>query len=190
MNIVACDGLKFVATAEGAFAGSGFVAQVRKSITPSNATNKNISWKSDNARVATVDQNGKVTAIYEEEYTHVGLVDEVKKLDDLDIPEQNGNQVKLNNLILTERYTVTIPAYEAGNVGARVSSINTNVYKTGYKAVDVIIDTNTGTAYLNANAMFATEEHATVTVSAYRTIAGAMDAAKTIGFTVVYLKNS
>ncbi len=32
-------------------------------ITPSNATNKNISWKSDNARVATVDQNGKVTAV-------------------------------------------------------------------------------------------------------------------------------
>ena len=39
MNIVACDGLKFVATAEGAFAGCGFVAQVRKPITlPSYVT--------------------------------------------------------------------------------------------------------------------------------------------------------
>ena len=32
-------------------------------IAPSNATNKNISWKSDNVGVATVDQNGNVTAI-------------------------------------------------------------------------------------------------------------------------------
>ena len=32
-------------------------------ITPSNATNKDISWKSDNSGVATVDQNGNVTAV-------------------------------------------------------------------------------------------------------------------------------
>lgn len=32
-------------------------------IAPSNATNKNISWKSDNVGAATVDQNGNVTAI-------------------------------------------------------------------------------------------------------------------------------
>ena len=32
-------------------------------IAPSNATNKNISWKSDNALVASVDQNGTITAI-------------------------------------------------------------------------------------------------------------------------------
>ena len=32
-------------------------------ISPSNATNKKISWKSDNTGVATVDQNGNVTAI-------------------------------------------------------------------------------------------------------------------------------
>ena len=32
-------------------------------IAPSNATNKAITWESNNTSVATVDQNGKVTAI-------------------------------------------------------------------------------------------------------------------------------
>ena len=34
-------------------------------VEPSNATNKNVTWQSDNANVATVDANGKVTAVGE-----------------------------------------------------------------------------------------------------------------------------
>lgn len=41
---------------------SGKICQLRASISPSNATNKNILWKSSNSAVAKVDSNGKVTA--------------------------------------------------------------------------------------------------------------------------------
>ena len=36
-------------------------------VSPENANNKNVSWKSDDTAVATVDQNGKVTAVGEGE---------------------------------------------------------------------------------------------------------------------------
>ena len=40
----------------------GDVVTLTATISPSNATNKTLSWKSDNTTVATVDDNGKVTA--------------------------------------------------------------------------------------------------------------------------------
>lgn len=36
---------------------------IKASISPANATNKTLTWKSSNPTVATVDQNGKVTAV-------------------------------------------------------------------------------------------------------------------------------
>ena len=38
---------------------------LKATVTPSNATNKTVSWSSSNASVASVDQNGKVTAVME-----------------------------------------------------------------------------------------------------------------------------
>lgn len=43
----------------------GYTKMLFASILPSNATNKNITWKSDNPSVVTVDTNGKITAIGE-----------------------------------------------------------------------------------------------------------------------------
>ena len=40
----------------------GGTATLTATITPSNATNQNVTWSSDNESVATVDTNGKVTA--------------------------------------------------------------------------------------------------------------------------------
>ena len=41
----------------------GGTATLTATITPSNATNQNVTWSSDNESVATVDTNGKVTAV-------------------------------------------------------------------------------------------------------------------------------
>ena len=43
----------------------GETATLRATINPTNATNKNVTWKSDNTQIATVDTAGKVTAIKE-----------------------------------------------------------------------------------------------------------------------------
>ena len=39
--------------------------KLKVTITPSNASNKNVTWKSSNSKVATVDKNGNVKAIAE-----------------------------------------------------------------------------------------------------------------------------
>ena len=38
----------------------GATVSLTATVNPSNATNKNVTWKSSNTKVATVDQNGKV----------------------------------------------------------------------------------------------------------------------------------
>ncbi len=43
----------------------GETATLTATINPTNATNKNVTWKSDNTQIATVDTAGKVTAIKE-----------------------------------------------------------------------------------------------------------------------------
>lgn len=42
---------------------TGKTAQLKATVVPANATNKTTSWSSDNTAVATVDSNGKVTAV-------------------------------------------------------------------------------------------------------------------------------
>lgn len=41
----------------------GATGQLTATVTPSNASNKAVSWSSDNTEVATVDSSGKVTAV-------------------------------------------------------------------------------------------------------------------------------
>lgn len=43
----------------------GETATLTATINPTNATNKNVTWKSDNTQIATVDTAGKITAIKE-----------------------------------------------------------------------------------------------------------------------------
>ena len=44
---------------------AGFTDQLTATVTPSDASNKSVSWESDNTLVATVDDNGLVTAVAE-----------------------------------------------------------------------------------------------------------------------------
>ena len=43
----------------------GATAQLTATVEPNNATNKNVTWSSDKPEIATVDNNGKVTAVME-----------------------------------------------------------------------------------------------------------------------------
>ena len=53
----------------------GGTATLAATITPSNATNQNVTWSSDNESVATVDQNGRVTAVAQGGATITAAVD-------------------------------------------------------------------------------------------------------------------
>ena len=91
----------------------GESATLKLTITPSNATNKTITWTSSNSKVATVDKNGKVIAIGNgsaiitaESYkglttkTYVNVVDEVLireiLLDKTRLNMTEGNSATLN----------------------------------------------------------------------------------------------
>ncbi|MDR2969898.1 MAG: Ig-like domain-containing protein [Tannerellaceae bacterium] len=50
-------------SAAGATLQTGMTLQLTATVSPNNATNKNVSWTSSNTSVATVDTNGKVTAV-------------------------------------------------------------------------------------------------------------------------------
>ena len=44
---------------------TGKTATLTATVTPENATNKAVTWKSSDDTIATVDNNGKVTAVKE-----------------------------------------------------------------------------------------------------------------------------
>ena len=53
----------------------GDTVQLTATVEPSNATNKGVTWKSSNDTIATVDNNGKVTAVKEGTATITATVD-------------------------------------------------------------------------------------------------------------------
>ncbi|MDO5114813.1 MAG: Ig-like domain-containing protein [Synergistaceae bacterium] len=60
---IAVTGVTLSSTELNLTAGSSNTAQLTATVLPAGATNRNVSWSSDNSAVATVDANGLVTAI-------------------------------------------------------------------------------------------------------------------------------
>ncbi|MFC2580347.1 MAG: Ig-like domain-containing protein [Bacteroidota bacterium] len=60
-------GVKLSETTKSIVVGSEFVLTV--TVAPANATNKEVTWTSDKAYIATVDNNGKVKGVKEGEAT-------------------------------------------------------------------------------------------------------------------------
>ena len=72
---------------------------------PENATNKNITWKSSNASVATVDENGLVTAVSEGETTITVTTEEGKLIATCTVTV-NGITTGINDVITKTVFSI------------------------------------------------------------------------------------
>ncbi len=131
---------KFTITASSKTINIGEKYAIIYSITPNNATNQKISWKSSNSKVATVDSNGIVTGIKEGNTTITGTTEDGNKTASIILtvikPYVSVSSVKLNKTSgtkllnssnLTVQLTPTISPSNATNKNVTWSSSNTNV---------------------------------------------------------------
>ncbi|WP_462426211.1 Ig-like domain-containing protein [Anaerotignum lactatifermentans] len=116
-------------------------------VTPANATNKNVTWSSDNEAVATVDQNGTVTA-------------------------RNGGQAIITVTTADGSKTATCTVNVRVHIGVPVQSVGLNktelaleVGKTG--TLEAIVEpsdaTNKNVTWSSSNPEFATVDNGVVT---------------------------
>ena len=104
-------------------------------VNPEDATNKNLSWSSDNAPVATVDENGKVTGFTVGAATITVTTADGGKTDECIVSVENASVtgVSLNKTALTlttgqfETLTATISPPSAPNKNVSWASSNTDV---------------------------------------------------------------
>ena len=116
----------------------GYSTDLKATINPSNATNKNVTWKSSNTKVAKVDSKGKVTAVGAGSATITVTTIDGKKRATCKVTVSNPILVKsvtLNRTSLTlikgksETLKATINPSDATNKNVKWKSSNTNVVK-------------------------------------------------------------
>ena len=115
----------------------GETATLTATVEPDNATNKNVTWSSDNADVATVDQTGKVTAEGAGTATITVTTEDGGKTATCTVTVRAANVpvtgVTLNKTNLTlqekasETLTATVVPAEATNKNVTWTSSNANV---------------------------------------------------------------
>ena len=103
-------------------------------VTPSNATNKNVTWKSSNDAIATVDANGKVTAVAKGTATITVTTEDGGFTDTCNV-EVKGYTVTLEGLNI-------IPAQATIEVGDTIQYEVELVYSDGTRQNIVASDVN------------------------------------------------
>lgn len=103
-------------------------------VNPSNATNKKVTWKSSNTKVATVDNNGKVTAVAKGTATITATTEDGKKTDTcnvtVNVPVTGASLDKTSASVVvgkTCQLSVTVKPSDASNKNVIWSSSNTSV---------------------------------------------------------------
>ena len=122
----------------------GETTTLQATITPDNATNKNISWSSENENIASVDDNGEVTAQGAGETTIIVTTEDGKKTATCIVtvtepePEPEPEEIKVENVTLnsqneeleigeTVTLVETITPSDATNKNVTWNSDNTDV---------------------------------------------------------------
>ena len=154
----------------------GGTATLAATITPSNATNQNVTWSSDNESVATVDQNGRVTAVAQGGATITAAVD--GKSAECYVTVNAAAPVPVTSVSLdktslgltegdTETLTATVEPSDATNKNVTWSSDDTSVATVD--ASGLVTAVARGTAVITATAADGSGASAscTVTVSSY-----------------------
>jgi uncharacterized protein YjdB len=120
--------------------GINSIGMLKATVVPSNATNKKINWSSDNTSVATVDINGKVTAISAGTATITAISEDGSKtasatvtvLDSVEVisvkeVKLNKTSINLTGVGIEEKLTATIYPGDATNKNVIWKSSNTAV---------------------------------------------------------------
>lgn len=112
--------------------GIGETGQLKATVSPTNATNKSVTWKSSDETVATVDNTGKITAVAEgtaviTASTYNGLQAKCN----ITVYQSEGESITLKP---EEEYTISIPGFVNAKT-AKFTSLDTDVAKVSSNGV-------------------------------------------------------
>lgn len=134
--------------------------QLKAIVSPTNATNKNVTWSSNNTKIATVDKNGKVKALKVGNATiiatstdgsNVSAQCKIKVVQRVTKIKLNKSIINLSKKGKTAKLKATVYPSNAYNKSVTWKSNNTKVV-TVDKNGKIKATTNKGTTYVNATA--------------------------------------
>ena len=155
---------------------TGKTATLTATVTPENATNKAVTWKSSDDTIATVDNNGKVTAVKEGTAT-------------ITVTTEDGNK--------TATCAVTVAAATVPVTGVTLNKTSTSLYVGDTETLTATVEpsdaTNKTVTWTSSNPSVATVENGVVTALARGTAvitATTADGGKTASCTVTVSRYS
>ena len=134
--------------------------QLKAIVSPTNATNKNVTWSSNNTKIATVDNDGKVKALKVGNATiiatstdgsNVSAQCKIKVVQRVTKIKLNKSIINLSKKGKTAKLKATVYPSNAYNKSVTWKSNNTKVV-TVDKNGKIKATTNKGTTYVNATA--------------------------------------